>query len=375
MGAHREREQHAAMKVLHVINSLALRGAETLVANLLPMVKDLGQLEISLWTLREPRGPLAEKLATSGVKMMYSGTESVYSLRHILALAQHFRKVNYDLVHVHLFPAQLYVPLARTLSRREFRLITTEHSTHNRRRKKMFRPVDEWMYRQYDLVACISEGVRQALKNWLRSRVPRLEVVLNGIPLVETCTVTPLTRTTLTGSESDDLIVVMVGAFTEQKDQSTIIRAIAQVPGLQLVLVGDGPLRADSEKVAREFSVQDRVRFLGWRSDVPRILAAADIYVQSSHWEGFGIAALEAMAAGLPVVVSNVDGLREVVGRSGLLFEPGNAEQLAALLRKLAADSALRTRLGQEARVRSKRFAIESTAERYVKLYEELVRQ
>ena len=80
-------------------------------------------------------------------------------------------------------------------------------------------------------------------------------------------------------------------------------------------------------------------------------------------------------AAGLPVVVSNVDGLREVVGRSGLLFEPGNAEQLAALLRKLAADSALRTRLGQEARVRSKRFAIESTAERYVKLYEELVRQ
>src|SRR5690606_31523954 len=139
------------MKVLHVINSLALRGAETLVANLLPMVKDLGQLEISLWTLREPRGPVAEKLATSGVKMMYSGTESVYSLRHILALAQHFRKVNYDLVHVHLFPAQLYVPLARTLSRREFRLITTEHSTHNRRRKKMFRPVDEWMYRQYDL--------------------------------------------------------------------------------------------------------------------------------------------------------------------------------------------------------------------------------
>lgn len=114
------------MKVLHVINSLVLRGAETLVANLLPVLKTLG-LDISLWTLTEPRGPLADKIASSGVEMIYSGIANVYSWRHVSALTKHFRKVEYDLVHVHLFPAQLFVPIARTLSGRKFRLVTTEH--------------------------------------------------------------------------------------------------------------------------------------------------------------------------------------------------------------------------------------------------------
>src|SRR5690606_20853834 len=134
------------------------------------------------------------------------------------------------------------------------------------RRKKIFRRLDQWMYKHYDIVACVSEGARQALKTWLGAAGPRLELVPNGIPLVGIRTAIPLPRQALTGSENDDLIVVMVGAFTEQKDQKTLIRAIAKVPGLQLVLVGDGPLRGELEQLVRDLGTEDRVHFLGWRS-------------------------------------------------------------------------------------------------------------
>ncbi len=97
---------------------------------------------------------------------------------------------------------------------------------------------------------------------------------------------------------------------------------------VELLLVGDGVKRPDLERLAAELKIVERVRFLGNRSDVPDILAAADIYIQPSRWDGFGIAALEAMAAGLPVVVSNVPGLRDVVGDAGLLFEAGSVSEL-----------------------------------------------
>jgi glycosyltransferase involved in cell wall biosynthesis len=117
------------------------------------------------------------------------------------------------------------------------------------------------------------------------------------------------------------------------------------------------------------------VRFLGKRRDVPHLLKAADLYVQPSRVEGFGIAALEAMASGLPIIASNVPGLAEVVGENGLLFPAGDHRCLAECLQLLLKDSALRQQLSAAATARAQMFTVAKTRDCYEALYREVLRE
>jgi glycosyltransferase involved in cell wall biosynthesis len=148
-----------------------------------------------------------------------------------------------------------------------------------------------------------------------------------------------------------------------------LIRAFARVAAAHLILVGDGPLRPEIESLVKNIGIKDRVHFLGKRSDVPQIIKMADVYVQSSQWEGFGIAALEAMAGGLPVVASRVPGLSEVVGDAGLLFKPGDSFELASMLNRLLNDDICRKKIMEKCVSRAQLFGIENTVEGYVSIY------
>jgi len=138
------------------------------------------------------------------------------------------------------------------------------------------------------------------------------------------------------------------------------------------VFAGDGPLRADLEACARRAGLGDRLRLLGFRSDLARIYAALDVVVLPSHSEGMPLAALEAMAAARPVVASQVGGLPEVVvdGETGLLFPPGNRRALVEALGALLADPGRRRRLGLSGRRRyEERFTLARMADAYAAIY------
>ena len=119
--------------------------------------------------------------------------------------------------------------------------------------------------------------------------------------------------------------------------------------------------------------LKKRVTFLGWRNDIASILKASDIYVHSTHSEGFGIAACEAMATGLPVVASNVPALAQVVQGAGVLFPPGNHAELAQRLSELIASPELRRKMSQASIQRARQFSIEHTVDAYVQLYESVL--
>jgi glycosyltransferase involved in cell wall biosynthesis len=127
------------------------------------------------------------------------------------------------------------------------------------------------------------------------------------------------------------------------------------------------------EALAASLGIRERVHFLGRRADVPQLLKLADVYVHSSHWEGFGIAAVEAMAAGVPVIASDVPGLGQVVGSAGLLFPAGDAECLAKHIRSLLDSEPLRRRLSQAGKERARSFSIEGSVEAYISLYESVL--
>jgi glycosyltransferase involved in cell wall biosynthesis len=127
--------------------------------------------------------------------------------------------------------------------------------------------------------------------------------------------------------------------------------------------------------MAESLGIKDRVVFLGWRRDVAAVLKASDIYVHSTHSDGFGIAACEAMAAGLPVVASDVPGLREVVGEAGILFPPGDHKTLAQHLNSLILSPQKQHEMGRASRQRARQFSIENTVDCCIRMYESVLQK
>jgi glycosyltransferase involved in cell wall biosynthesis len=170
------------------------------------------------------------------------------------------------------------------------------------------------------------------------------------------------------------MTVVTIGRLDTQKGLPVLIRAISLVPEIRLKIVGDGPLRPELESLVSSMRLGERVSFLGIRSNVADILGAADAYAQSSEWEGFGLAAVEAMSSGLPLIISDVPGLRDVAADAGLRFPPGNHVELAKHLARLSVDADLQQRLRKMSLARAKNFSIEKTTDEYLHVYRRVSR-
>jgi glycosyltransferase involved in cell wall biosynthesis len=180
------------------------------------------------------------------------------------------------------------------------------------------------------------------------------------------------------GFRPDDVVIGSVGRLVEQKDYPTQLHALAlaaaRVANLRMAIAGDGPLRSTLEQLARQLAIADRVRFLGHQDDVPALLRSVDLFALSSKFEPFGVALLEAKAAGLPIVATAVNEIPEIVadGESGLLTSPGNATSMAALFGKLAQDRDYRRRLGERARIDAQQNSLQAAVTAYETLYDAL---
>jgi glycosyltransferase involved in cell wall biosynthesis len=171
--------------------------------------------------------------------------------------------------------------------------------------------------------------------------------------------------------------VIMVARFAPQKDQICLVRALAEVAGdWQLTLVGEGPTRPEVEFEVARLNLSGRVRFLGDRSDVPELLAASDVFVLATKWEGLPLSILEAMRAGLPVIATAVGGCAEAVteGVTGFLTSPSDVEQLRDRLQTLFSTRSLAATMGRAGRARFENdFQVASMMDKLLRVYHELV--
>ncbi len=203
----------------------------------------------------------------------------------------------------------------------------------------------------------------------------RISVVPNAIRVpAEVPARDPARRAALVGGRPD-FVVLTPARLHEQKGHEYLLAAAARVPEATFVLAGDGPLRAALEARARDLGVAPRCVFLGHRSDVPDLLAAADLLVLPSLYEGLPLSILEAMAARRPVVATAIGGTDEAVTheRTGLLVPPRDPEALAAAIHRLRADPDLARRLAEAGRERVEReFSTAVTAPRVMRTYDEV---
>ncbi len=173
---------------------------------------------------------------------------------------------------------------------------------------------------------------------------------------------------------SQDILLIQVSRFSKQKDQETAIKALQYLPeNIKLVLVGDGELKKNCEELVQKLELSGRVLFFGLRMDVPQLLKTTDISILSTNHEGFPLAALEAMAAGKPLIASNVPGVSDVVKDAGILFEKGNAKELAMHIDKLINNPEYYHEIVTSCKERVKKNDIQSMVDKHILLYQSLV--
>ena len=366
------------MRILQVITSLDMGGAETLVVNLIPRLQVLGNT-VDLCVFNGTETPLTQRLKKECPQTkIFTLGHGVYNPLYIFKLVKIMK--NYDIVHTHNSSPQLFVAIASLFN--SPKLVSTEHNTSNRKRNwKWYRPIESWMYGRYDHVICISKIAEDKLREymggeWLvksSDKYKSITTINNGID-VNTISEAEPCKELLDLKESRKSIL-MVAGFRKQKNQDTIIRALTLLDKekYEVWFAGVGERMEEVKQLALSLGVSDRVRFLGLRTDIPNVLRAADVIVMSSHWEGLSLSNVEGISAHKPFIASDVNGLKEVTKGYGILFPHEDAKVLAEEIKRLASDETYYNEIAERCYNRALEFDISNTVSGYADVYKNIL--
>jgi glycosyltransferase involved in cell wall biosynthesis len=356
-------------RLLMLITLSELGGAQTAVALLLPGL--VGQFEVTL--AAQGSGPLHDAAEAAGARYV--------ELRHVrrpidpwhdaLALVELIRlcrKVRPDIVHAHSSKMGVLGRLAAWIARVPVRLLTVHgwsFAAYDGLAGRFFLWIERLMRPLTTAVVCVAEETREQGLAARTCDLRRTVVIPNAVDV--------RSFSAMSGGSSTAQIVG-VGRFAYPKDFTTLLKALARVrEPCHAVLAGAGPALPAVAAAVREHGLSERVELLGARADIPELLGRSDVFVLSSRSEGFPVSILEAMAAGLPVVATDVGGVAEAVedGDTGLLVPSADFEALACALGRLLSDADLRRRLGAAGRARALRlFDLPRYRAAYVELYD-----
>lgn len=360
------------MRILHIIDSMGLGGAQSLLTDLVPAQKELGH-EVRILQLVESKNSLLlDRAQAAGIEILTASKRlSIYNPLMIFRILPYLKK--YDVINVHLFPANYWVGLAHLLSFCSVPIVYTVHSSGGHKRANLLlKKIEKYLYRlSYSQIIACSEIASAKFQELF----PNVKVctVPNGINISRFAKAEPYSKKELIGVD-DCIVVSMVSRFASMKRQDVIVQAIAKLPSkYHAVFVGsDEGFMNKVKEIAISENVLDRVHFLGARSDINRILKTSDIIVLASNFEGLSLSSIEAMAAGKPFLVSNADGLREVVKGVSETFENDNPESLSLLLKNLIDDEEIYKNVSTNCYIRAMEYDISKTASNYIATYNKI---
>lgn len=352
------------MTIHHIINdyNLANGGAQRLAIDLHKCGLDEG-LSSKLFGLSKDPDYNIEGVSSLKYK-------SAYRFIVIVKLWRYFiEEVNSgDVVHVHLFPSILLVSILKMFNLiPKCKLILTEHNTTNNRRNKLWgKWVDYLTYKSYDKIIAISKGTAEAFLKWKPSIEHKVQIINNGACLTfDNCIVR---------KQKSIPIIISVGRLHIQKNHKTALNAISKIKELNFEywIAGLGDLETTLKEQVNELGLSKKVKFLGYISDIPTLLKKCDIFLIPSQWEGFGLAAVEAMNASLPSVVGNVPGLGDLIkedGEDAFLVDPSDENIIAKRLAQLIENKELRHEMGKKAFAQSLKFSSDKMVKSYLSIY------
>lgn len=325
-------------------------------------------------------GVIAQELRNRGIRVITLNGYGLWDVRVVLRLLRVVGQEGPDIIHAFLF-------LANIASRVIGRLLRVPVLISSYRGIEVWqswplRLLDRITVRWVDISTCCSEAIRcHVMSQHGATEQERYTTIHNGIDVRHFSNSIPLGRAEMGLQEKVAVIGTVCRLEEPVKGVTVLLRAVAQLtcrladPGVQLLVVGNGPALRKLQGLSEQLGISEQVFFTGMRRDIERLLPLMDIFILPSFFEGFGIAIVEAMAAGRPVVATAVGGVPEIVinGETGLLVEAGDVNGLAKAIETLLDDPDLRRYLGLRGQERAReRFSLELAVRRHEELYEAL---
>jgi glycosyltransferase involved in cell wall biosynthesis len=365
-------ETNRTIRVAHVLRSLEFGGAEKLVVDLAGAQKESGRIEPELVCL-ESFGPLRAEAERRGLSCTLVGSGGVRYLSAIRRLGRHFSRTRPHIVHTHNFVSHVHAAPAARLAR-----LPVVHTKHGRALasfawSKRFR---RFLYDLADKIVVVSNETGESFRAKSGVDPAKIVVIYNGIDTARFRDLDRAGARRELGLDGESVVFGAVSRLDPVKDHPTMLRAFGKAskgrPKCVFVIVGDGPERGAVEGLIVELGLGDSVKLTGFTDDVPRRLAAFDLFLQPSTEEGLSLTILEAAAAGVPVVASAVGGTGEIIenGRTGTLVAAGDIEALAAALSGFIENPAPFREMARGARETvERRFSLASMTAAYEALY------
>jgi sugar transferase (PEP-CTERM/EpsH1 system associated) len=368
------------MHVVHVMLTLDVGGLERNVLNQVRQAPRLRQ-RITIVCLQHP-GQLAPQVQELGATVICLNKRAGISLGLVPRLAKIFRQIQPDVVHTHQVGTLFYAGPAARWARVPL-VVHTEHGKERYAQQFRTRLLGRIAGRFVSTFFCLTRDMAAAVRASRIVPQRKIHVIFNGIDTAQfTRRHDSRAARRALGIPDDAPLIGTVGRLTEIKRQDVLIRGFAllkkQCPAAHLMLVGEGPLRDDLQKLAAQCQVADAVHFAGYQSPTGPFIQAMNIFALTSRSEGMPQAAIEAAVCALPIVASRVGGLPELIehGRTGLLVPVGDESALAVALGELLADPGRARLIGAAAKQHAvATFDISRMADDYHRHFTEALKQ
>ncbi len=360
---------------MQITHDLAIGGLQQVVVNLCKFI-DKEKFDVSVLCLRA-LGPFTKDVREMGIKVHFlpqpnNGTDYFSFLK----VAKILRKEKVDVIHTHNTQPFIDGTLGALLSGRKIRIVHTDHARNfPDKRRYMFA---EWLMSHFAYkVVGVSEHTCQNLIKYEKISPSKVRTIPNGIDGSRfEIKIDRQKKREEFGTKDSGPVIGLCVRLAEQKGITYLLQAMPRIirafPDITLMVVGEGELEASLQHEASELGIENHVMFPGPRLDIPELLKLFDLYVLPSLWEGMPMVLLEALAAGCPVVATDVGGVSRVIEheKNGLLVPSRNVEALAATVIKILSDENLRNKFVKNglAKFRQK-FSAEIMTRKYEQLY------
>lgn len=368
------------VKVLHIVLTLGTGGLENGIVNTING-SDQEQFEIDILCLRGS-GEMADRIQNPNSQVIYDDQADASLVTAVKLIRRACKAKHYHIIHTHGWATMLAGYIASKFTNTPI-VINGEHGTLYFDTWKQ-RMMQRFLFNRMYLNLSVSRALVNEISQRFKVSVGRFKAILNGVNITKFQPdeqARQAVRRELAIAD-EQFVVGSVGRLVEVKNYPSFIRAFALVvkkyPQAKLLIAGDGPMRPELEALIEEHNLAEQVNLLGRREDVPAVMNALDVFVLPSFREGLSNTILEAMASGLPAVVTKVGGSPEIVidGETGYLFEVSNIEQLAGYLCQLFEDKNLLAKMSKQARQHVvDNYSLQGMVENYQQTYLDLMRR